>query len=97
VGGEVFLQRLTKPDTLRHMHCPDNNRLRQRYEAAILHWGHVILFSDTDSLGALIPRAAEVKQKAYTERDAAKKRLSDHVLSCPTCNPKLGVTRRIIN
>jgi hypothetical protein len=79
------------------VHCPENNRLRQRYEAAIRHWGNVILFSDVDSLGTLIPQAAEVKHKAYIERDAAKKRLSDHMLTCGACNPKLMVVRRSIN
>jgi hypothetical protein len=69
------------------MHCPEYNRLRQCYEAAIRHWGHVILSAHSDSLGALAREAAEIMQKAYTERNAAKKRLSDHMFTCPACNP----------
>jgi len=75
------------------MHCPEHNRLRQLYEAAIRHWGHIILTPDSDSLGDLVRQTAEIKEKAYVERDAAKKRLTDHMLSCPACNPKLRLRR----
>jgi hypothetical protein len=76
------------------MHCPEYNHLRQRYEAAIRFWGQVILSPDA---GALIPQTAEIKQKAFRERDAAKKRLSDHMLICPTCKPKLRVIGKRVN
>ena len=75
------------------MHCPEYNRLRQLYEAAIRHWGHVILTADSDSVGTLARQAAEIKQKAYVERDAAKKRLIDHRFACSVCSPKLRSAR----
>ena len=72
------------------MYCPEYNRLRQLYEVAIRQWGHVILSPDT---GSLIPFAAEIKEEAYRERDEAKRRLSDHMSTCPSCKPK----RRSVN
>jgi hypothetical protein len=72
------------------MLCPEYFRLHQHYEAAIRQWGHIMLSPDAHLLGALARRAAEVKQKAFDERNAAKERLSAHTLSCPACNPKLG-------
>jgi hypothetical protein len=72
------------------MYCPEYNRLRQRYEAAIRFWGHAVLSPDARE-------TAEIKQEAYRERDAAKRRLSDHKSTCPACKPKLKVTRRSIN
>ncbi len=79
------------------MHCPEYNRLRQRYEAALRHWGHVVLAPDDGSLGALARQAAEIRQKAFNERDAGKKRLSDHMFNCAACNPKLRADRRSAN
>ena len=75
------------------MYCPEYIRLRQLYEVAIRQWGHVVLSPDSDSLGAPIALAAEIKQKAYRERDEAKRRLSDHMVTCSVCNPK----RRRVN
>jgi hypothetical protein len=75
------------------MPCPEYLRLRQHYEAALRHWGHVMLSPDAHLVGALSRRAAEIKQKAFDARDAAKKHLSDHSLSCPVCNPKLRMSR----
>jgi hypothetical protein len=77
------------------MYCPEYNRLRQLYEVAIRQWGHVMLSPDSDSLGT--PIAMEAKEKAYRERDEAKKRLSDHMSTCPSCNRKRRVTRRSLN
>lgn len=79
------------------MHCPEYNRLRQSYEAAIRHWGQVILFCEAEALGALARQTSEDKQKAYSERDAAKKRLSDHMFTCAACNPKLRADRRSVD
>jgi hypothetical protein len=79
------------------MHCPEYNRLRQRYEAAIRHWGHVILSPATDAVGALARQTAEIRQKAYDERDSSKKRLSDHMFTCAACNPKLRAARRSVD
>jgi hypothetical protein len=67
------------------MYCPEYIRLRQLYEVAIRQWGHVMLSPDVDPL---IPRGAEIKEKAYRERDEAKKRLNDHALTCLACNPR---------
>jgi len=71
------------------MRCPEYLRLRQHYEAALRHWGHVILSTDADVVGKLGRQAAEIKETAFAERNAAKKRVDDHSLACPTCNPKL--------
>jgi hypothetical protein len=79
------------------MHCPEYNRLRQLYEVAIRHWGRVILSPDSDSLGALARQTAEIKEKAYRERDEAKKRLSDHVSTCSSCKPKLRSARSSVD
>jgi hypothetical protein len=65
------------------MRCPEHLRLRQQYEVALRHWGHVMLSPDAHPVGA------EIKRKVFDERNAAKKRLDDHSLTCPTCNPKL--------
>jgi hypothetical protein len=71
------------------MSCPEYNRLRQHYEAALRYWGHVLLSPDANLVGAPARQATEIKQKAYTERNAAKERLGAHMLTCPACNPKL--------
>ena len=52
------------------MRCPEQNRLRQHYEAALRHWGHVILCSDANLVGALSRQAAEIKQKPFDEKNA---------------------------
>jgi hypothetical protein len=54
------------------MSCPEYNRLRQHYEAALRYWGHVLLSPDANLVGAPARQATEIKQKAYTERNAAK-------------------------
>jgi hypothetical protein len=71
------------------MPCPEQLRLRQHYEAALRHWGRVILSSDANLVGILARQASEIKRTAFDERNAAKGRLDDHSLTCPTCNPKL--------
>jgi hypothetical protein len=75
------------------MPCPEYLRLQQHYEGAIRHWGYVILSPDAHLVGALARQAAEVKRKAFDERNAAKERLSAHTLTCPTCNPKSRTIR----
>jgi hypothetical protein len=69
--------------------CPEYNRLRQHYEAALRHWGHLLLSLDARLVGTVARQAAEIKQKAFDERNAAKERLSAHAVFCPACNPKL--------
>jgi hypothetical protein len=73
------------------MLCPEYLRLHQHYEAAIRQWGHIMLSPDVKLVGALTRQAAEIRQKVFAERDAAKKRLSVHKVTCLTCNPKLRV------
>jgi hypothetical protein len=53
------------------MYCPEYIRLRQLYEVAIRNWGLLILSPDSNSL---IPLTAEIKEKAYRDRDKAKRR-----------------------
>jgi hypothetical protein len=76
------------------MVCLEYNRLRQHYEAAIRRWEHVLLAPDAKLVGALARQAAEVKRKAFEERDAAKERLSAHELTCSTCNPRVRVNHK---
>jgi hypothetical protein len=71
------------------MPCPEYNRLRQQYEAALRHWGHLLLSLDAHLVGTVATKAAELLKKAFDERNAAKVRLSAHAFSCPTCNPRL--------
>jgi hypothetical protein len=68
------------------MACPEYIRLRQHYEAALRHWGHVLLSPVAEPIGA---PAAEVRQKALAERDAANDRMTLHKQTCSACNPKL--------
>ena len=42
------------------------------------------------SWGALARQEAEIKQKTFGERNAAKERLNAHKRTCHACNPKLG-------
>jgi hypothetical protein len=46
------------------MPCPEYNRLRQHYEVALRHWGHVLFSLDADLVGAAARKVAELKQKA---------------------------------
>jgi hypothetical protein len=67
------------------MTCDQYTRLRQHYEAAVRHWGHVTLqTNDTGPIGA--PVALQVKAKALAERDLAKERVRLHKQTCPICN-----------
>jgi hypothetical protein len=79
------------------MPCPEYNRLRRYYEVALRRWGHLLLSLDAHLVGAATRQAAELKQKAFDERNAAKERLNTHVLTCPACNPKLKRIHRSIN
>jgi hypothetical protein len=56
------------------MECHEYIRLRQHYEAALRHWGHVALSPGAESNSARALLAAEVKQKALEERNAANDR-----------------------
>jgi hypothetical protein len=62
------------------MRCPEYLRLRQHYEAALRHWGRVILSTDANVVGKLGRQAFEIKETAFADRNAAKKRLDDHSL-----------------
>jgi hypothetical protein len=72
------------------MACPEYIRLRQHYEASLRHWGHVLL-SPEAAIGAPARLAAEVKEKALVERNAANDRMCLHKQTCSVCNPKLRV------
>jgi hypothetical protein len=76
------------------MRCPEHNRLQQHYEAALRHWGNVLFSLDADFVGTAARQAAEVKQKAFEERNAAKERLDAHVRVCAACTPKLRAIRK---
>jgi hypothetical protein len=74
------------------MECHEYIRLRQHYEAARRNWGHVLLSPGVEPIGATARLAAEIKQKAFEERNAANNRMRLHKHSCPVCNPKLKAT-----
>jgi hypothetical protein len=76
------------------MSCPEYNRLRQHYQEALRHWGHVLFSLDAHLVGTAARKAAEIKQKAFEERNAAKERWTSHTLTCQSCNPRLRVNRR---
>jgi hypothetical protein len=61
------------------MACHENDRLRQHYEAALRHWGNVVLSPTIRPGGILARQAAEIKLKAFDERNAAKEGLDTHV------------------
>ena len=42
------------------MACPEYIRLRQHYEAALRHWGHVLLSPVAEPIGAALMKAHEV-------------------------------------
>jgi hypothetical protein len=65
--------------------CPEYVRLLQHYAAALRRWEQAELVSKKTRL------AAEIKDKAQNERDAAKMRLNLHKRSCPVC---LNLTSR---
>jgi hypothetical protein len=60
------------------MSCPEYNRLRQHYQEALRHWGHVLFSLDAHLVGTAARKAAEIKQKAFEERNAAKERWTSH-------------------
>jgi hypothetical protein len=75
------------------MACREYIRLRHHYEAALRHWAHVLLSPVTGSTGAAARLAAQIKQKAFEERNAAYDRMCLHEQNCPVCNPKLKGAR----
>jgi hypothetical protein len=71
------------------MACYEYDRLRQHYEAALRHWGHVLRSPIAESAGTSARIAGEVKQKALIERNAANDRMTLHKQTCAVCNPQL--------
>jgi hypothetical protein len=49
------------------MECHEYTRLRHHYEAALRHWGHVLLSPVIVPTGATARLAGEIKQKAFDE------------------------------
>jgi hypothetical protein len=70
------------------MACPEYIRLRQHYEASLRQWRQIPV-STAAAIDAQARLAAEVKQKALLERNAANDRLCLHRQACAVCNPKL--------
>jgi uncharacterized heparinase superfamily protein len=63
------------------MFCQEYLRLRQHFESALRHYGRVLLSSrDNELVGTAAQQAAEIRKKAFEERDAAKQRLHLHGL-----------------
>jgi hypothetical protein len=63
------------------MPCPEYDRLRLLYEAALRQWGLVLFAPEAHRVGT------EARQKALDERNAAKERLRAHRFSCTACTP----------
>jgi hypothetical protein len=71
------------------MLCPEYLRLRQLYEAALRRFTHIELSSHGRDLSDTSARlAAEIKQKALDETNAALERMRLHVQRCQTCKVK---------
>jgi hypothetical protein len=68
------------------MDCYEYIRLRQHYEAALRHWGHIHMMPAAEPIGAPARVADEVKQKALEELNAAKNRMALHKQTCSVCN-----------
>jgi hypothetical protein len=68
------------------MACFEYDRLRQHYEASLRRWGQVLLSPGVEPIGAAARLAAEVKQKALVERNAANDRMCRHKQTCSVCN-----------
>jgi hypothetical protein len=71
------------------MACHEYIRLRLQYEAALRDWGHVLLSPVTVPTGATARLAADLKEKAFEERNTAYDRLWLHKKNCPVCKSKL--------
>lgn len=67
------------------MDCPQYIRLRLHYEASLRRWAQIFLLPDAP-IGAPARLAAEIKQKALVERDAASDRMCRHKETCSVCN-----------
>jgi hypothetical protein len=67
------------------MTCPEYERLRQLYEAALRHWGHLLWSSKADVPSVPARLLSEMKQRAFFERNEAHERMLAHQRSCNTC------------
>jgi hypothetical protein len=69
------------------MPCPEHDRLRQQYEAALRHWGQVMLFLKSD-LPEAQHQASQFKLNALNERNATSERMCFHKRTCLFCENK---------
>jgi hypothetical protein len=67
------------------MDCHEYVRLRLHYEASLRRWEQILLLPETP-IGTPARLAAEIKQKALAERNAANERMSLHRQTCSVCN-----------
>jgi hypothetical protein len=65
--------------------CAEYMSLRRQYEAALQHWGDVLLAQHAGSVNEDVQSALKYRKNAADERDAADKRLEDHKQSCRVC------------
>jgi hypothetical protein len=73
------------------MTCPEYDRLRRLYEAALRRWGRVMWSSKVDAPGTPERLVSEMKQRAYVERNEAHERVRAHKQSCSVCKSRLRV------
>jgi hypothetical protein len=66
------------------MPCPEYLRLEQRYEVALRNWVQSLASSQPNYL------AAQARQKALDEKNAAKNHVWVHEESCSICRRKPG-------
>jgi hypothetical protein len=67
------------------MACPEYERLRQLYEAALRHWGHLQWSAKADVPGVPLHLLSVMKQRAFIERNEARERMRAHYRGCKTC------------
>jgi hypothetical protein len=71
------------------MPCLEYIRLRQLYEAALRYWGQILLSPKaTELFDAPARHAAQLRQNALDERDAAGALLFVHEQHCSVCRAK---------
>lgn len=67
------------------MACPEYERLRQLYEAALRHWGHLQWSAAADDSGVPVQLLSVMKQRAFNERSEAREQMHDHYRGCKIC------------
>jgi hypothetical protein len=74
------------------MPCSEYLRLRQLYEGALKHFGHILLSTKgNESIGLATQDA--LKKQAEQDRSVAKQRINFHQQNCAVCRAALREIR----